>query len=84
MNFVRKSKTLSKVLNKNKLSSHVHVVESFHGRISALIDMYYDSSASKKSLQKFVTIEVERIKLINGDILPDIIIELLDKNGLKY
>lgn len=74
---------LNKKESKTELSSHKHVLEAFHGRIVVLIDFYKESSASKKSLQKSVDKEIERLKIVNGEV-PDTIKDLLNENGLKY
>ena len=86
MNSVLALEMLSKRFNKNnknKLASHMHVLEAFHGRIAVLIEMYNESSASKKALQKCVDREIARLKVVNGEV-PDTIKDLLNENGLKY
>ena len=60
------------------------MLEAFHGRIGALIELYNESSASKKSLQNSVDREIVRLKIINAGEVPDEIKDLLNENGLKY
>ncbi len=82
MNYVLRLEMLFKKRNKNIVPQNI--IDAFRGRISVLIEMYEDSRASKKSLQKSVDREVKRIKIVSGDMIPEEIKDLLDENGLKY
>lgn len=63
----------------------MHVLEAFHGRISVLIEMYDENeSISKKSLQKSIDRELDRLKVLNNDEIPDGIKRMLKEKGLKY
>ncbi len=83
MNYAQKLGMSLKSSNKENIVPY-YIVDSFLGRIASLVELYEESKASKKSLKIQVDKELNRLKKINGDVVPSSIKDFLNSKGLKY
>ena len=83
MKIIQNAPILNMFWKKSTYNRTYQLSDTFHGRISVLIELYNNSKASKKSLQNIINKELYRIKEINNGRIPYEIKILIVENGLK-
>lgn len=60
------------------------IISTFHDRITNVIEVHHVNNSTKESLQNGVDVELDRLREVNGGVIPEEIKKLLDNNNIKY